>query len=708
MNINKTIFSFRNFDLQFNHILIFFILSLSFTTSFLLRSLPMEYGWDLHEYDPFFNFRATSYLVENGFEDYFTWNDDLSWYPYGRDVSSNSQVMLHSTAAVSYWLFGNSGNLYDFTIIFPVIFGSLTSIVLFALVRKLGGTTAGLISSLLFSISLPILVRGQIGWFKSEPLGLFFGLLATYFFLSGITSKNYFSAISKIIASGFLIIAGLSSWGGNLFFLVPLGIFIFLLPFFRKDKNFLLISIGIFTTTIALLSLFFERLGYGFLSGLEGSSLIVPTIIMFTIVIIQKKSKNQFENRNGLIVLLVFLVLFGIVFLLNENLDLVSLPTHRYLNAIFPLLTTSDPLTDSVSEHATLNIFQSFQLHSILMLFAGVGIWLLLKNNLKFKNIPSELIIYSLAFGMFAVYIGSSFMRLEVFTALGVIILSSIGISLLIKSIKNTKTNNPIFSISFVCFIISLLIIPLFLPETGNVLFVASNVPPTIMNGGTSFNIATNDWRNALEWIENNTPKDSVIGSWWDYGYWIQTISNRASLADNSTVLDHRIEHIANILFYSPERAWTELSEIETDYFIIFVSGEQLGIQTNESQSVYVLQGGGDESKKYWIGKIAGVEISKYLHSDLISGTDLFWQETLMGKLIPFEILGYVDFQTERLSEEFISGWTPVYLKQNKFTSDNEPFKLVYSSPSFENPVNGKILGVFVYEINKNYIISEN
>ena len=34
------------------------------------------------------------------------------------------------------------------------------------------------------------MLRGTIGWFKSEPLGLFYGLLGLYFFLSGIKSKN--------------------------------------------------------------------------------------------------------------------------------------------------------------------------------------------------------------------------------------------------------------------------------------------------------------------------------------------------------------------------------------------------------------------------------------------------------------------------------------------------------------------------------------
>ena len=63
------------------------------------------------------------------------------------------------------------------------------------------------------------------------------------------------------------------------------------------------------------------------------------------------------------------------------------------------------------------------------------------------------------------------------------------------------------------------------------------DVPPTIINGGSSYGVATNDWLDALDWIKNNTPKDAVIASWWDYGYWISTMGERASLADNSTLI---------------------------------------------------------------------------------------------------------------------------------------------------------------------------
>ena len=98
--------------------------------------------------------------------------------------------MLHPSAAMLYQVFGMATSLYDFTILLPVVVSSLAAIVIFALVRTIGGTTAGLLASLFFAVSPIIIMRGSIGWFKSEPLGLFYALLAVYLLISGIKSDK--------------------------------------------------------------------------------------------------------------------------------------------------------------------------------------------------------------------------------------------------------------------------------------------------------------------------------------------------------------------------------------------------------------------------------------------------------------------------------------------------------------------------------------
>jgi len=687
-------------------LLIIGILSLSFTTSFLIRSQAADYGFELNEFDPFFNFRATEFIVENGYAEYFDWHDNKSWYPEGRNVS-NSQTMLHLTAAVTYQIFGGNSNLYDFTILFPVIFSSLTVVVIFALVRVIGGTTAGLFAALFYSISIPIAIRGTLGWFKSEPLGLFYGLLGVYLFLSGIQSKNKKIAISKLIVAGVIFAFGLGSWGGIQFFVIPLGMFILVLPFIRKDHTFIIWCIPVFVSSFLVTVLLFERPGTGFVFGLGGVSLIVPTLFLVVCIIIQKFSKIQNKTRNGLIFLFMIIIIGSIFLIINEEARILPLPSFRYLNAINPFLTTTVPLQDSIAEHATTTLSQSFFFHSILMIFAGLGIWIILsKKSDAISFVKNDMIIFSLIIGITGVYVASAFVRLEVFASISLIILASLGLSLLIKEIFDNKNifekfkTEKIIKISFLGAIIILLMMPLMYPNYNWV--TGSKAPPTILNGGSKYSVSTDDWKESLEWIKNNTPEDSVVASWWDYGYWITTMSDRGTLNDNATINGTRIAKVAKTLLSPPDEAWNTLQKMGADYVLIFVAGQTSG--TFNDAPLYVLNGGGDESKKQWFMRIAKEPADKYLHQDGSSGTDYFWNETLLGKVFPFSTLAYVDPRvTNSQSETYKPGFVPIYVKDIKYPTDGDgPFRLVHASPSFMNE-NQILIGVFVYEINDNY-----
>ncbi|SVD45709.1 uncharacterized protein METZ01_LOCUS398563, partial [marine metagenome] len=285
-----------------------------------------------------------------GLPSYLEWNDDLSWHPYGRDISTTSQVMLHVTAATLYQTFGMGSNLYDFTILFPVVIGSLTAVVIFAIVRTIGGTTAGLFASLFFAVSPIIIMRGSIGWFKSEPLGLFYGLLAVYLLLSGIKSDKGKVSIAKIVGGGIFLAFGLASWGGIQFFILPIGLFFLALPFLRKDSKFIILTSVIFTSVFLLVTVLFELLkmfglpvatgGFIFISSLNGIFIIGCTAFLVVCVIV-KKISNKAQLRNGF-ALLGGVIIAGIAL---ASSGMINLPSFRYLNAANPLLITTDMLT---------------------------------------------------------------------------------------------------------------------------------------------------------------------------------------------------------------------------------------------------------------------------------------------------------------------------------------------------------------------------
>ena len=660
---------------------------------------PADYGFELNEFDPFFNFRATKFIVDNGYVEYFAWHDDKSWYPDGRNVSATSQVMLHITTAALYQSFGMGQSLYDFTILFPVIIGSLTAIVIFALVRVLGGTTAGLLASLFFAVSMPVIIRGTVGWFKSEPLGLFYGFLGVYLFLSGIKSDNGKVSFFKLIAGGVFVSLGISSWGGTQFFVILLVLFFLGIPFLRKDKKFITWALPVFVSALLLTIAIFERPGAGFVLGYGGLGLIGSTVFVLSFFQIQKiKVKNNI--RYGFLLLGGF-VLIGISSIVTNA---VSLPSFRYLNAVNPFLSSDNTIVQSVAEHSSVTMEQLFPSLSVLMIFSGIGVWLLfhIKENQNF-HIKNDMILFALIIGFVGIYISSAFIRLEIFGSIAVIVLASIGVSLLISNVLKKHSKNSLSSIakfSFVAVIIVLLTIPVALPVNANWINVVK-IPPTILHGGTHFNITTNDWGDALEWIKGNTEHDAVIAAWWDYGYWITAIADRTTLIDNATINQTQIKKVAKIFLSTPDDAWKQLTDMEVDYVLVYIAAQKL---SNDIYSpFYALGGGGDEDKKYWLLRIAEMPLQEYLYSDNATGTEKFWNNTLLGKMIPFTPLGYLDLSEYSQAEDYQSGYV-LYLKDIKYASNsNEPLQLVYTSPSFDRISEGEVSGIIIYKINTEY-----
>jgi len=46
-------------------------------------------------------------------------------------------------------------------------------------------------------------------------------------------------------------------------------------------------------------------------------------------------------------------------------------------------------------------------------------------------------------------------------------------------------------------------------------------------------------WQKAMSWVRNNTSEDAVFSHWWDYGYWIQSIGERATVLDGGNFIPY-------------------------------------------------------------------------------------------------------------------------------------------------------------------------
>ena len=78
------------------------LIAIALYAAYTYRLYAIEiYGLVIHEFDPWFNFRATKYLAENGWTKFFTWFDYKVWYPLGMQTlsplwkSNNRSKMLH-------------------------------------------------------------------------------------------------------------------------------------------------------------------------------------------------------------------------------------------------------------------------------------------------------------------------------------------------------------------------------------------------------------------------------------------------------------------------------------------------------------------------------------------------------------------------------------------------------------------------------------
>jgi dolichyl-diphosphooligosaccharide--protein glycosyltransferase len=87
-----------------------------------------EYGRVIHEFDPYFNYRATEYLWQHGAKKFFQWFDYQSWYPLGRSVGTTIYPGMQFTSVwIKQFLLPN-WSINDICCFLPAWFGVLATL----------------------------------------------------------------------------------------------------------------------------------------------------------------------------------------------------------------------------------------------------------------------------------------------------------------------------------------------------------------------------------------------------------------------------------------------------------------------------------------------------------------------------------------------------------------------------------------------------
>jgi dolichyl-diphosphooligosaccharide--protein glycosyltransferase len=758
-----------------------------FSVSILIRAFPAKYGFYLNEFDPYYDYYAAQHVVtlaqQHGLyyalfnnpsncgaavltschlqQGYFNWHDIATWFPYGRDVPATSQDGLQLAGATLYLLlnsvFGIQMSLYDFLVLFPVFLGAFTAVLFFFLVRRIAGDAAGLFAALMMAVSPPLIERGNLGWFKSEPLAIFLFAGASYLFLTLFDADR--TARSKFIrgaAAGLLIGYANTAWGGSLYFNIAFGLLFLIIPFLDVDLASLSPSILVFTATALFGSAIFPRPGVSIVTNPAGIGLLGGTIF----ILLAQWSKSWVKPSEYKRTLGKFLVGFALAGLAIQSFGLVGQISLRYLSAILPWVRVSSPLVQSVAEHFIPTGGDYFFSYSILLFLGVFGALVSLRR--RTVNMTFALVI-----GLTGIYISAAFSRLLVYSSIALAILAAIGFAELafslvkpgatplVKKKQAYTTKNEMRVLYSVAFIV-LLAIPVgtyWIPSptqcaTSSSIFCdqsPADAGVSLANGATVFSRSTfPDWIQALQWVRDDTPSNSLVIAWWDYGYWLAVMGNRTSAADNATLNNTRIAQIGQMFMSNVTQAHKialKMADGRPAYVLLFITGSVVPLN---GQQYYVLQvptgggftaGGGDESKKQWFIRIGStippkLNESNYLQCvtpsatctsvDDFNLTPLTLQNTLFGKMLPFQLAGYVvadssgatsvvpTYQPNANGAPPIQAFTYPY-SFNFPSAGTGLFKLAYASPSLATPtpcssVNGQTINCFysilIYQVN--------
>jgi dolichyl-diphosphooligosaccharide--protein glycosyltransferase len=623
----------------------------------MIRLLPLRWGFQLSEFDPHIHYRLTKNMVDNGFFAWASWTDPMSWYPQGYDISTAIFPGLAATAAFFYQI-ANALNLapaailssdvyhpltadpvFNFCVIFPVIMATLTVLVIYFVGRDIGGKEVGLFSAFFLALSASHISRTSLGFFDDETVGIFGILLFIFFFLRSIDSERPLrNSVAYAVAGGLSLGYLFASWGAARY---PLGItliFVLVLILLRRYSSRLLLSYSTTFGVALLIAANVPKLGLNFLRE--------PTVLavagMFLVLGIIEVSRRIKTTRSKMLFVVGFLALIVVVFVALDRFGLVGELGQKFISVIFPSErigeSTIQQLVQSVQEHKPATWGSFYYDLGIGILFVPIGLFFALQN-------PTNRNIFLTIFGLTAIYFAGSMVRLTLLMAPALSLLWALALVQLVKPFVTILRESPKiprrktrfrsrvgkeFSAAFIILMFLLLTFTFVLPSAGSAhprVIERAYSPTTI--AASSLPIRTtepiSDWLDTLNWMRVNLNETDVVASWWDYGYWITTIGNKTTLADNGTVNSTQISLIGQ-MFMSNEtgaieilESFNERGEYNITHVLVFVT-----FATDGSSDTIYDAGYGDEGKWRWMARIGGLDDEKYGNNTL--GID--WVDT--------------------------------------------------------------------------------
>ena len=662
----------------------------------------IKYESIIHEFDPWFNYRATKFLETHGRKEFAFWFDTKSWYPLGRYVGQTVfPGLMYTTVFIKKILHALliPVSTKDVCVFTAPAFASLTTIAVFLLAREISGKTqTGLLAALFISVNASYLTRSVAGSYDNEAISITLLVLTCFFFLRACRKCSVMSALLSAGCFGYLV----ASWGGYSFLIVLIPLFVLVSLYLWGPNLNIYVTYSIFyatSTSLCLLTQYIEP--KVFTSGEHILSHLVFALLQLIYVWKWASTNLPPSTIASLKRTLLISAFLGLAVVSSLMLSgKLALPP-RVLSILDPTYAnTHAPIVASVSEHQPTSWTTFFFDLHYLMFFTPIGLITALKKG-------DKSCIFICLWLLSTIYFSALMVRLVLVLAPAMCVLSAIGVSDIlfkvsawfngetcievfffkinvdpgkseqeiteaeqevsqdeaeessenetIKEIKDQEiqsgnsddeeikegtepsdeanTENTIpeakekRSISLEGFLLILLIIfLLILKYMTHSTMVASEIysSPTVVmsqrNYETGQKKIVDDFRQAYSFLRQNTPPDSRILSWWDYGYQIAGFSDRITLNDNNTWNFTHIALVGRTLTATEEEASHMMHKLDCDYVLL-----QFGGATGFA--------GDDVNKMPWIVRITGNHFPDVKESEYFPDGDNFVGDQITDKL---------------------------------------------------------------------------
>ena len=615
-------------------------LALVLLIAFVIRLFPVRWEIDpttgkttllLSEFDPYFQYRFTEYIVKNGFIAWAwpkPWIDYQRWYPQGFNVARGAYPGLPMTAAFLYKIMSMLGvgmDLMSFCSLFPAIMGMLACLAIYFLGKDIGGKPVGLLSALLLALHPSYIQRTSLGFFDDETVGIFALLVFALLFLRAIEdTRPIKSTVKYALASGLFLGYFCASWGAAYY---PIGLtvlFVFVLLVVGRYTRRLLLAYSLTFGLGLFIAINVPRLSPNYLL----STAIIPAAGVFSLLFLAEILKAMPTRKMKVLIVIVFLALIVGVFAVLWQIGFMGGIAGKFISVINPFTRAESPLIESVAEHRVSAWGSIYYDLGIGIIFFVAGLYFVI-GNLNNRN------LFLLLFGITSLYFACSMVRLLVLMAPAFSLLVAVGVVGLLKPFIALLKEPPKIGVKkkfglesvgkefsgaaiFLIFLILMTSVAFPSPKVYRQVYA----PTTISSGSLSMvpPEPVQEWINMLYWTRTRLSSQTVVCSWWDYGYWLTVLGNVTSLADNATVNGTQIENIGFIFMSNETTAIKMLKRYNAEYILVYTTI----YYDRQRNTVSFANVGGDEGKWVWMAAISGKARERFIREGLISESEMW------------------------------------------------------------------------------------